>query len=85
MAPSRRRAGSRGLAAPLAEYAAATKSATVAFTRSLARALRDRHIRVNAVDGDVDEIAPIYVTLAVRDAAFTTGQVLHPGAERRSR
>lgn len=74
-----------GLAAPLAEYAAATKSATVAFTRSLARALRDRRIRVNAVDGDVDEIAPIYVTLAVRDAAFTTGQVLHPAAERRSR
>jgi NAD(P)-dependent dehydrogenase (short-subunit alcohol dehydrogenase family) len=81
-----------GLAArgPLAESAAATKRATVAFTRSLARALRDRHIRVNAVDpdadgiadGDVEEIAPSYVSLAMRDAGIGTGRVFRPAAER---
>jgi NAD(P)-dependent dehydrogenase (short-subunit alcohol dehydrogenase family) len=85
--------------APLTEYAAATKNAAVAFTRSLARALRDRRIRVNAVDpdpesaacrvatrdADVDEIVPSYVALAMRDAGFKTGQVLHPAADRRSR
>jgi NAD(P)-dependent dehydrogenase (short-subunit alcohol dehydrogenase family) len=70
--------------------APATRSATVAFTRSLARTLRSRHIRVNAVipevdAGDVDEIAPRYVTLAMRDADVATGQVFHPVAERRSR
>lgn len=85
-----------------------TKGAIVAFTRSLAAALKERKIRVNAVaPGPVwtplipstfeadhipkfgsdsiehrpaqpDEIAPCYIFLASEQAAFMTGQTLHP-------
>ena len=85
-----------------------TKGAIVAFTRSLAMALKEKKIRVNAVaPGPVwtplipstfeadhiptfgadsiehrpahpDEIAPSYIFLASEQAAFMTGQVLHP-------
>ena len=70
--------------------APATKSATVAFTRSLAGTLRSRRIRVNAVDpevdgGEVDVIALRYVGLAVRGVESGTVQVFRPAAERRSR
>ena len=91
----------------LVDYAA-TKGAIVAFTRSLAKALLRRGIRVNAVApgpiwtplipasdlpektaghgqhspmgraGQPDEVAPSYIFLASSDAAFMTGQVLHP-------
>jgi NAD(P)-dependent dehydrogenase (short-subunit alcohol dehydrogenase family) len=85
--------------APLTGYVAVTKRATVAFTRSLADTLRRRGIRVNAVDpadpagsrngpvrgNDVDRIVPSYVSLAARDSAFPTGQVLHPAAGRSPR
>ncbi|MGH6930767.1 MAG: SDR family NAD(P)-dependent oxidoreductase [Dongiaceae bacterium] len=81
---------------PLTEYAAATKSATVAFTRSLAHVLHNRGIRVNAVDPDQkspadgaatrdSDITPSYVSLAAREEAFTTSQVLHPSVGRSSR
>ncbi|WP_119458517.1 SDR family oxidoreductase [Rhodospirillaceae bacterium SYSU D60014] len=85
-----------------------TKGAIVSFTRSLAAALKEKKIRVNAVaPGPVwtplipstfeadhipkfgsdsiehrpahpDEIAPSYIFLASEQAAFMTGQVLHP-------
>lgn len=81
--------------APLTGYAAAMRSATAAFTRSLARALRDRRIGVNAVEPDVasggpahrncDEVAPSYVSLAARDRTFVTGRVLRSAAGRSSR
>jgi NAD(P)-dependent dehydrogenase (short-subunit alcohol dehydrogenase family) len=91
----------------LIDYSA-TKGAVVTFTRSLALALVERGIRVNAVapgpvwtpliastfspdevahfGGDVplgrpaepDEIAPCFVFLASDDAAYFSGQVLHP-------
>jgi NAD(P)-dependent dehydrogenase (short-subunit alcohol dehydrogenase family) len=91
----------------LVDYAA-TKGAIVAFTRSLALALVERGIRVNAVapgpiwtplipasypaekaakhgentpmqrPGQPDEVAPCYIFLASSDAAYMTGQVLHP-------
>ena len=65
--------------------ASATKSATLAFTRNLARTMEARRIRVSAVDPDVDEsdldeIAPRYVGLAMR-AASGTGQVFRPAAD----
>jgi len=93
--------------AHLIDYSA-TKGAVVTFTRSLALALVERGIRVNAVapgpvwtpliastfspdevahfGGDVplgrpaepDEIAPCFVFLASEDAAYFSGQVLHP-------
>ena len=75
--------------APLTDYAAAMRSATVAFTRSLARALRGRRIGVNAVDGPAHrnggEIAPSYVSLAACDKTFVTEQVLPPAAGTSSR
>jgi NAD(P)-dependent dehydrogenase (short-subunit alcohol dehydrogenase family) len=81
--------------APLTGYAAAMRSATVAFTRSLARALRSRRVGVHAVDADVapsglarrncDDIAPSYVSLAARERTFVTGQVLPPVAGKSSR
>ena len=81
--------------APLTGYAAAMRSATAAFTRNLARALRGRRIGVNAVDPDVasggpahrngDEVTPSYVSLAARDRTFVTGQVLRSAAGRSSR
>jgi NAD(P)-dependent dehydrogenase (short-subunit alcohol dehydrogenase family) len=85
-----------------------TKGAIVAFTRSLAKQLEKRRIRVNAVApgpiwtplipasyppektakhgeqapmgraGEPDEVAPAYIFLASRDAAYFSGQVLHP-------
>ncbi|HLT77819.1 MAG TPA: SDR family oxidoreductase [Ferrovibrio sp.] len=91
----------------LIDYAS-TKGAIVAFTRSMAKALVDQGIRVNAVApgpvwtplipasfsaeevakfgnsnpmgraAEADEISPCYVFLASEDAAFMTGQVLHP-------
>jgi NAD(P)-dependent dehydrogenase (short-subunit alcohol dehydrogenase family) len=91
----------------LIDYSA-TKGAIVAFTRSLAKAVADRGIRVNAVapgpiwtplipasfdaehvakqgqgtllkrKGQPDEVAPSYIFLASADAAYMTGQVLHP-------
>jgi NAD(P)-dependent dehydrogenase (short-subunit alcohol dehydrogenase family) len=66
----------------LLDYAS-SKAAVVAFTRSLSRQLKDRRIRVNAVaPGSVrtspEVIAPAYVFLASREAAYFSGQVLHP-------
>ncbi len=91
----------------LLDYAS-TKGAIVAFTRSLAKQLMKRRIRVNAVApgpiwtplipasypeektakhgtqapmgraGQPDEVAPSYIFLASRDAAYFSGQVLHP-------
>jgi NAD(P)-dependent dehydrogenase (short-subunit alcohol dehydrogenase family) len=91
----------------LLDYSA-TKGAIVAFTRSLALALAEEEIHVNAVapgpvwtplipstfsadkvksfgahvplgrPGQPDEVAPCYIFLASNDAAFMTGQVLHP-------
>jgi NAD(P)-dependent dehydrogenase (short-subunit alcohol dehydrogenase family) len=85
-----------------------TKGAIVAFTRSLALNLAERHIRVNAVApgpiwtplipstfpperiskfgkkqplgrvGHPDDVAPCFVFLASCDAAYISGQVLHP-------
>jgi NAD(P)-dependent dehydrogenase (short-subunit alcohol dehydrogenase family) len=62
---------------------ASSKAAVVAFTRSLSKQLESRRIRVNAVAPDPlwaspDGIAPSYVFLASRDAAYFSGQVLHP-------
>jgi NAD(P)-dependent dehydrogenase (short-subunit alcohol dehydrogenase family) len=81
--------------APLTDYVAAMRKATVAFTRSLAAALRRRRIGVNAVDPEVapdglehpngGEVAPRYVSLAARDRTFVTGQALQPVARRSSR
>jgi NAD(P)-dependent dehydrogenase (short-subunit alcohol dehydrogenase family) len=81
--------------APLSYYAAAMRSATAAFTRNLACALRDRRIGVNAVDPDVacgrpvtrdcDDVTPGYVSLAARDRTFVTGEVLRSAAGRSSR
>jgi NAD(P)-dependent dehydrogenase (short-subunit alcohol dehydrogenase family) len=70
--------------------APATKNATIAFTRNLARTLRGRHIRVNAVEaeidgGDLDEIAPRYVGLAMRGVESETGKVLRRAPGRRWR
>jgi NAD(P)-dependent dehydrogenase (short-subunit alcohol dehydrogenase family) len=91
----------------LIDYAS-TKGAIVSFTRSLAQALAEKQIRVNAVApgpiwtplipasfpkkkvatfgsdvplgraGEPAEVAPSYVFLASDDAAYMTGQVLHP-------
>ena len=91
----------------LLDYAS-TKGAIVAFTRSLAKQLLPRGIRVNGVapgpiwtplipasypaertahhgdhapmgrPGQPDEVAPCYIFLASDDAAYMTGQVLHP-------
>jgi len=91
----------------LIDYAS-TKGAIVSFTRSLAQALAEKKIRVNAVApgpiwtplipasfprkkvatfgsdvplgraGEPAEVAPSYVFLASDDAAYMTGQVLHP-------
>lgn len=93
--------------AHLVDYSA-TKGAVVTFTRSLALALVERGIRVNAVapgpvwtpliastfspdevarfgsnvplgrPAEPDEIAPCFVFLASDDAAYFSGQVLHP-------
>jgi NAD(P)-dependent dehydrogenase (short-subunit alcohol dehydrogenase family) len=57
---------------------AATTETIVSFTRSIARAVADRRIRVNAVTpgaAPLEEIAPSYV-LAAQDGPFVTGQVL---------
>ncbi|MDP2312365.1 MAG: SDR family oxidoreductase [Pseudomonadota bacterium] len=74
----------------LLDYSA-TKGAIVSFTRSLARMVADRGIRVNGVapgpigkdtllgrPGDPAEVAPCYVFLASEDASYMTGQFLHP-------
>lgn len=91
----------------LIDYAA-TKGAIVSFTRSMAQALAEKKIRVNAVApgpiwtplipasfqpekvakhggsvplgraGQPNEVASCYVFLASRDAAYITGQVMHP-------
>lgn len=82
----------RGSAARV-DYAT-TNGATVAFTRSLALQLANRGVRVNAVapahmnaaasdaplarPAEPDDIAPSYIFLASQDAAYMTGQVLHP-------
>ncbi len=63
---------------------AATTGRIVSFTRSIARALIDRRIRVNAVTvgsaSPLEEIAPSYVFLAAQDGPFMTGQALHAKA-----
>ncbi len=60
---------------------AATTATIVSFTRSIARALTDRRVRVNAVTPGsaplLEEIAPSYVFLATQDGPFMTDQVLH--------
>ncbi|MFL9824565.1 SDR family oxidoreductase [Rhodoplanes sp. SY1] len=91
----------------LIDYAS-TKGAIVSFTRSLAQALAEKRIRVNAVApgpiwtplipatfeperveqhgasvplgrvGQPNEVASCHVFLASREAAYMTGQVLHP-------
>jgi NAD(P)-dependent dehydrogenase (short-subunit alcohol dehydrogenase family) len=91
----------------LLDYAS-TRGAIVAFTRSLAKGLLDRGIRVNGVApgpiwtplipasfdeertashgssapmeraGEPNEVAPSYVFLASADAAYMSGQILHP-------
>ena len=95
---------------PLLVDYSSTKGAIVAFTRSLAKQLAPRGIRVNGVapgpiwtplipaqdsfsaeqvesfgkstplgrPGQPDEVAPCYVFLASADAAYMSGQVLHP-------
>jgi NAD(P)-dependent dehydrogenase (short-subunit alcohol dehydrogenase family) len=70
--------------AKLIDYAA-TEGAVVAFTRSLALSLAERHVRVNAVAsganghaGEPESVAPCYVFLASGDSGLLTGQVLHP-------
>ena len=63
---------------------ASANGAIVTFTRSLAKALRPRGIRVNAVavgmvDGcDPEAVAGSYIFLASSEAGAITGQVLHP-------
>jgi NAD(P)-dependent dehydrogenase (short-subunit alcohol dehydrogenase family) len=60
---------------------AATTATIVSFTRSIAWALSDHRIRVNAVTPgsapSLEEIAPNYVILAAQDGPFMSGQVLH--------
>jgi NAD(P)-dependent dehydrogenase (short-subunit alcohol dehydrogenase family) len=66
----------------LLDYAA-TKAAIMNFTKSLAKQLASRGIRVNAVAPDTPmgrpgqpaELAPIYVLLASGEASYATGQV----------
>jgi NAD(P)-dependent dehydrogenase (short-subunit alcohol dehydrogenase family) len=64
---------------------AATSGTIVSFTRSIARALVARRIRVNAVTpvsvSAREEIAASYVFLAAQHGSFTTGQVLHARAD----
>ena len=75
---------------PLSLDAASAQGAIVSFTRSLARQLASRGIRVNGVAsgvqdaepplgraGQLAEVAPAYVYLASADASYVTGQVIH--------
>ena len=63
---------------------AATTGTIVSFTRSIARALIDRRIRVNTVTPGsapaLEEFAPSYAFLAAQDGSFVTGQALHAKA-----
>lgn len=72
---------------------AATTGAIVSFTRSVAPALADRGVRVNALTPGslrslgprraqaLDALAPSYVLLAAGDGRLQTGQVLHVKAQ----
>ena len=62
---------------------ASGKGAAIAFTRALSDQLADRRIRVNAVAvrsalDAFEDVLPGYVFLATREAAYFSGQVLHP-------
>jgi NAD(P)-dependent dehydrogenase (short-subunit alcohol dehydrogenase family) len=59
------------------------RGAAIAFTRALSRQLAGRRIRVNAVAvrpalASFEGVLPGYVFLATREAAYFSGQVLHP-------
>jgi NAD(P)-dependent dehydrogenase (short-subunit alcohol dehydrogenase family) len=59
------------------------RGAVIAFTRALSRQLAGRRIRVNAVAvrsalDAFEDVLPGYVFLATREAAYFSGQVLHP-------
>lgn len=62
---------------------AATTGTIVSFTRSIARVLLDRRIRVNAVTpgsaSTLEQTAATYLFLAAQDGPFMTGQLLHGG------
>jgi len=74
----------------------ATTGTIVSFTRSVARTLTDRGIRVNAVTPGIlrtagprreqapalDGLAPSYLLLAAGDGSIRTGQVLHVKAQK---
>lgn len=55
-----------------------TKSAIMAFTRSLSKSLAKEGIRVNGVAPGLDEVAPSYVFLASDDSSGITGQFIDP-------